>query len=491
MITSEQYRQIQECKNCGLTMAETGRRLHIPASVVRNWWRKSEDDFYKAMRGTVYDLDNYRQYIIELIKACPTITNTNLMTQLREEFSDFEATYSTFNRYVKNLRVQAGLSQPKRIRCIRDDQPPGYEAQVDFGEYRMRNMYGKETKVYFFCMVLSYSRMKFVYFSPKPFTAKTAIEAHKYAFKYFGGRPQLIMYDQDKVFVVAESYGNVILVKEFDEFVKDVGYSLFICKGHDPNTKGRVENTVNVVKRGFLDGRTYYGIDRLNCDALNWLDTTGNSIVNDYTKRTPKELFPIENKALVKVRFQEKPIVQVLTMHAGFVEFRDNRYEMPQENLNDGERIRVELQEDTLLFYVALTSDLICKHALCNEVGRTIKLPKDRVPHHKIETDMLRFYKDNPLAIEFIAQLKIMRPRYIHKQLQLLKKASVFYTEGQMNSAFEYCINTCECTTLELLSFLIYKYGKDSFYDCTGNYAKSNYLKRSREIQEAFNGRDF
>ena len=97
-----------------------------------------------------------------------------------EEFSDFDATYSTFNRYVKNLRVQAGLSQPKRIRCIRDDQPPGYEAQVDFGEYRMRNMYGKETKVYFFCMVLSYSRMKFVYFSPKPFTAKTAIEVQNY-----------------------------------------------------------------------------------------------------------------------------------------------------------------------------------------------------------------------------------------------------------------------------------------------------------------------
>ena len=115
MITSEQYRQIQECRNCGLTMAETGRRLHIPASVVRNWWRKSEEDFYKAMHGTMYDLDNYRQYMIEVIKACPTITNTNLMTQLREEFDDFDATYSTFNRYVKNLRVQAGLSQPKRI----------------------------------------------------------------------------------------------------------------------------------------------------------------------------------------------------------------------------------------------------------------------------------------------------------------------------------------------------------------------------------------
>ncbi len=64
MVTSEQYRQLQECKNCGLVMAETGRRLHIPASMVRHWWRKSEDDFCKSMRGTVYDLDNYRQYII-------------------------------------------------------------------------------------------------------------------------------------------------------------------------------------------------------------------------------------------------------------------------------------------------------------------------------------------------------------------------------------------------------------------------------------------
>ena len=82
MITSEQYRQKQECKNDGLTMAETGRRLHIPASVVRNWWRKSEEDFYKAMRGIMYDLDNYRQYIIELIKACPTITNRRRVTSL-------------------------------------------------------------------------------------------------------------------------------------------------------------------------------------------------------------------------------------------------------------------------------------------------------------------------------------------------------------------------------------------------------------------------
>jgi len=49
--------------------------------------------------------------------------------------------------------------------------------------------------------------MKFVYFSPDPFTTKTAIKAHNYAFQYFGGRTQTILYDLDRVYVVSENLG--------------------------------------------------------------------------------------------------------------------------------------------------------------------------------------------------------------------------------------------------------------------------------------------
>lgn len=44
-----------------------------------------------------------------------------------------------------------------------------------------------------------------------------AIEAHKMAFKFFGGIPKVLVYDQDKVFAVAENYGNLVLVKEFED----------------------------------------------------------------------------------------------------------------------------------------------------------------------------------------------------------------------------------------------------------------------------------
>lgn len=490
MITLEQYQQIQEYKANGVSIAEISKCLNITEWNVRSWWNRSEDDLEKYLNKQLYSFDNYRQYIIELIKKCPQISNTNVMSRLQEDFPDFDAKKSTFLRYMKNLRAQTGIGSAKTIRAIREEQPPGYEAQVDFGEFKMRNMYGKETRVYFFCMILSYSRMKYVYFSPDPFTTQTAIEAHKYAFKYFGGRPQVIVYDQARVFVISENYGNIIFVKEFDSFIKEAGFSVFLCKGYNPQTKGKVENTVKVVKRGFLDGRTYYGVDRLNCDCLNWLDRTGNNIINHYTKKAPRELFPADNRALIKVHFEDKPQPQVLTVMKGVIVYRDNRYEMPHELVKEGDRIRVEIQEDTLIFYLALTNEMVCKHKLCLDVGNTIKLPKKRLQKHAIESELTRFYKDNPLALEFIQLLKIKSPRYTIQQLKLLKKISSYYTESQMNQAFKFCLDSNECTTFELSSFLLYKYGKDSFMEGSRN-GMTRHIKRSREIQEAFNDESF
>ena len=104
-------------------------------------------------------------------------------------------------------------------------------------------------------MVLSYSRMKFAYCSAEPFDAKKTIEGHVYAFRYFGGRPQMIVYDQDKTMVVSENLGDVIFVKEFEDFIRETGFSIYLCRGYDPSTKGKVEKTVDFVKHQFLDGR--------------------------------------------------------------------------------------------------------------------------------------------------------------------------------------------------------------------------------------------
>ena len=74
-------------------------------------------------------------------------------------------------------------------------------------------MYVVDVRVYFFCMLLSYNRMRFVYFSIAPFTTETACVAHDYAFKFFGGRTESILYDQDRLFLISRIMEILYLLK--------------------------------------------------------------------------------------------------------------------------------------------------------------------------------------------------------------------------------------------------------------------------------------
>ena len=91
MITYEQFLQIQECKSYDLSVQTTSRKLGIEIYDVRNWWNKTEEEFLDADGRKACELDNYRQYIIELIKMCPQISNANVMSRLQEDFADFDA----------------------------------------------------------------------------------------------------------------------------------------------------------------------------------------------------------------------------------------------------------------------------------------------------------------------------------------------------------------------------------------------------------------
>lgn len=78
------------------------------------------------------------------------------------------------------------------------------------------------------------------------------------------------MYDQDRVFVVSENIANIIFVKEFELYVREVGYNVVLCKPHNSQIKGRVEQDIRFIKEQFLEGREYCEIDSLNSACLEW-----------------------------------------------------------------------------------------------------------------------------------------------------------------------------------------------------------------------------
>ncbi|WP_425597635.1 hypothetical protein [Virgibacillus salarius] len=44
------------------------------------------------------------------------------------------------------------------------------------------------------------------------------MEAHEDAFRWYGGIPREIVYDQDNLIVVSENGGDLILTKEFEHY---------------------------------------------------------------------------------------------------------------------------------------------------------------------------------------------------------------------------------------------------------------------------------
>lgn len=93
-------------------------------------------------------------------------------------------------------------------------------------------------------MVLWSLQLKYVYFSTTDFNSEKAIEAHKNAFRFFGGTPEVLLYDQDKVSAVSENSGNMILVKDFEAFLKEYGLAIAFCSCYHPNGKGTSKTTL-------------------------------------------------------------------------------------------------------------------------------------------------------------------------------------------------------------------------------------------------------
>jgi len=161
MINYNQFKNIKELQSIGISQIETARRLGICRDRIRTWWNKTEEDFWSLERQTNGDMDNYRAFALDLLKICPQIRGTNIYLKLQENFPNFNAKMPAFYKFVKQLRIENDLEQfTKRITTARESLPAGEEMQVDFGEFKMRTMYGTWVKVYFTCFVLSYSNFR-------------------------------------------------------------------------------------------------------------------------------------------------------------------------------------------------------------------------------------------------------------------------------------------------------------------------------------------
>ena len=134
---------------------------------------------------------------------------------------------------------------------------PGKQGQMDWGFFEDHLVYedGKWKKLYCFLMILGYSRMRYIEFVTDMST-NTLILCHQNAFRYFGGYPEEILYDNMKQVVIKRllKQEDSTLNRQFEDFAGFYGFKPILCRPYRGQTKGKVERTVQFVRDNFMVG---------------------------------------------------------------------------------------------------------------------------------------------------------------------------------------------------------------------------------------------
>jgi transposase len=447
------YAKIMELKALGYKKLRAARQLNIDTKTVHKYWDMTEDEYLAYLdetRERSKIMDPYRDFVLEKLITYPEISSAIIYDNLRETFCTFQPSYRSVRLFVCVLREKEGIPVPLRLRQYGEnpDLPYGLQAQVDMGQKTTKDANGKSVKVYIFAMVLSSSRYKYVCFQLEPFTTQTFIEAHDKAFRYFGGRPAEIVYDQDRVMVVSENGGDIMFTEKFESYKSYAGFSVHLCRGYDPESKGKIEAVVKYIKNNFLSCRTFHGIARLNSDGLAWLDRTGNGLVHETTKMIPKVVFSEEQKHLKAVPELSQPAIPKIAIvrKTNVVMYRQNRYCMPKGTYEPGKKVRIETDESAgiIRFFDFLNDLIIEEYPLSSDIGKCIRNnhpERDKFSKHQaLKEKVMSGFGEIEQFKNFIETILSQKSRYTRDQLSIISKLQDKYAKVELERAVSYCI---------------------------------------------------
>ena len=237
--------------------------------------------------------------------------------------------YTIVREYVASKKKELN-----RKATIRFETMPGLQGQVDWGFFENYKVYenGEYKKLYCFLMVLGFSRMRYIEFVTDMST-DTLIKCHSNAFRYFGGYPKEILYDNMKQVVIKRllKQENSELNKQFEDYAGFYGFKPILCRPYrGRQTKGKVERTVKYVRENFMIGRKYNSLDDLNAQAISWCNKI-NSKVHGTTNKIPFDVLPCEKLLPIKREFIFDKLNIRKVEKDCLVSYKGNKYSVPAE----------------------------------------------------------------------------------------------------------------------------------------------------------------
>ena len=404
----------------GLSVRQISQQFHHGRVVVRKALAQAEPQGYMLQTPREAPvLGPYKTRIAELLdesdrqRRKQRYTAHNIYTQIQKE--GYAGSEISVRRYVGQQR-QARQARQVFLPLEFD---PGQDAQADWGEAEVE-LGGERLTVQFLAMRLNYSRARFVI--AFPFQKQEAFfEGHIQAFRFFGGVPHQITYDNLKtaVFQVLKGH-NRREQQAFTGFRSHYLFDSYYCMPAQGHEKGGVESDVGFIQRNFFSPVPKVGsFAELNA----YLEQA--CLANAERRVRGADHTVAEQWAAEKAQLLPRPATdyRACTTHAvkpnpySQVVFETNRYSVPTEHLADALVLRAYVFRVDIL----AQDTVIATHVRC--LGREQDILD---PLHYIG-----LLAQRPGAFEHAIPMRRWRAQWSEVYEQLLQQLRATWPDGR------------------------------------------------------------
>lgn len=349
-----------------INLAELERRTGISRARLRRLKENGFADKPHARKGSkaVATLLSGYSGILDGLLRNGVVNSAVCYAKLRE--NGFLGGQTIVKEYIAShqhlVPAKRHLVAPQGSRGRRYSTPPGESFQMDWGFTKVLDYNGNEYNAACFAMVCHHCGMRYIEFFPNAKQENLFI-GMVHAFRYMGV-PKYVLTDNMKSVVIRRDYdGNPVWQKDYEQFMRTVGFQTKLCKPRHPFTKGKVERLVRFVKDNFLAGRVFWNVTDLNHAALNWCDEQntlyhkGIGIPQDtHTSLCSNSLGLLDDT--MELLFYLCPERRI--SFDGFVNYEGRRFGVPYTYI--GKTARVLRDGDTLYVYSSDMGVLLSTH---------------------------------------------------------------------------------------------------------------------------------
>ena len=343
-----------------INLAELERRTGISRGKLRRLKKNGFRDSRRSdevRKHKITKLTGYSGIIDTLLKQ-GVGNSTVILKRLQESGFDGKLTivkdYIAAHKYLLPAKRQQAAPQGNRGRRYSTD--PGETYQMDWGFTDVLDYNGQSYRVACFAMICHHCGERYIEFFPNAKQENLFI-GMIHAFQYMG-IPRYVLTDNMKSIVLRRDLnGQPVWQKDYEAFMRTVGFDTKLCKPYHPFTKGKVERLVRFVKENFLADRVFYNVTDLNWQALEWCHAQ-NNIYHRVVDGMPQQLHDAACSKVLRELPDSKEIQFFLCPERrisfdGFVNYEGRRFGVPYSY--PGRTARIMRSGDTICIYSTRT----------------------------------------------------------------------------------------------------------------------------------------